>query len=329
MTSVAIDRDKVLRLTRELWNEQGQLDIDQIDGTFYVHVCLENEIAAIDEAQPAGRHSSYADSQIRRFLPNAPVGMYTYVIPNRPRLRDAVEMSSIHYGMRLNAKGELVRPESQPDSRPSLVALAWVRLGIRNREWTGKQVARAIVSHDHVGLMEFSSPPRPPYPDNEAIAIIGATLYREGEYGRQLFWDPTQEHPESPPEVWDEEGRLRILVDHSDPRWEVIPWPPMIVISVAEPVPPESVIAEYYDRVVIEQRAWNQHLMGASDGQNVSTAIRTWAAGLLIASGVKSYIAYGDVAHATGQEFPSERVYFDNKRLLIKRVPEATPFFAR
>ena len=328
MTSVSINREKVLQITRDLWAKQGQLDLDQVDGTFYIYVCLQQEIAAIDKAQHDGRHSSYADSHLRRFLPNAPQGIFTYVIPIRPRLRDAVDMSSIQYGGRLNARGEPIHQETDSGTK-GIVGLAWVCLGIRNREWTGRDVARSMVGHDPVGAPgtgnSILDTPRPPYPENESMAIIGATLYRHGEYGRQLFWDPTQEYPESPPEVWDEKGRLRILVDHSDPRWEVIAWPPMVVMSVAEPLPPESVIAEYYDRVVIEQRKWNEHLLGASNGQNVATAIRTWAIGLLMSTGL-------DFGEAIGLLYSSRRIidskiitqqrHGKDKKLLLKRVPE-------
>lgn len=331
MSSVSINREKIIEFTRALWAEQGTLDLDQVDGTFYIHVCMAEWIAELErEAQVRGDYR-YVDAHVRAFLPNAPQSTTRfYVLPDRPRLRDAVEMSSIQYGGRLTALGEPIHQGMDPGIE-GIVGLAWVRLGIRNREWTGRDVARVMLGHDLVGApgMGVLDTPRPPYLENESMVIIGATLYRDGEYGRQIFWDPTQDDPESPPEFWDERGRGRVLIDRSDPRWEVVTWPPMVVIAVAEPLPPASVIAEYYDRVVIEQRGWNEHLMGANNGQTVATAIRTWAAALLIADGVKPYIAYGDVAHAIGGDFPVERVYFDNRKLLLRRVPEAAPFFSK
>jgi hypothetical protein len=104
-------------------------------------------------------------------LPNAPQSSRSlYVIPKRPHLRDAVDLSSITYGGRLTAKGEMIHEEvgSGIDGN---VGLGWIRLGIRNREWDGKQVAREIVNCGKArelstGILDV---PRPPYPENEAL----------------------------------------------------------------------------------------------------------------------------------------------------------------
>ena len=96
----------------------------------------------------------------------------------------------------------------------------------------------------------------------------------------------------------------------------------MVVIAVAEPLPPESVIAEYYDRVVIEQRKWNEHLLGAANGQNVPTAIRAWAVALLMKTGLDHGMAMSNVI-GLGIEGATQTKYGRDKNLLLARVAEA------
>jgi hypothetical protein len=319
----------VIDLTSALWKERSDIDLDQVDGTYMVHICLADEIARIrfDSIQ-GGKYPGYAAAKIRRFLPDAPYSLFgDAVIPDRPYLRGPVDLSSINYGGRLTARGEVIRQE-----RGQIAGLAWVSLGIRNREWTGDKVADAVVDRSPVAQEEemLTPVPKPPYPANEAVMHIGATLYRQGEYGSKLFWGPSYERPDAAPKVWyDNGGPLSAPFVPSDSRWDVTIWPPMVVISVAEPLPPRELIAEYYDRVVIAQHGWNKHLLGASNGQSVATSIRTWAIALLMASGL-TYNEASRVAHTPAgpidQREVSQKVYNENKVALINRVDEAKDY---
>jgi len=200
---------------------------------------------------------------------------------------------------RLSADGSVIDSLQADGTTDFDIGSVWIRLGIRNQEWNGTQVAREIDRRSRAGLDFYGKTfPHPPYPENEAIAIIGATLFKSGEYGLR---------------VPDPEGSGR----------EFVPWPPMIMVAVAEPLPPESVIAEYYDRVVIEQRQWNLHLLGAANGQNEPTAIRTWAVALLMKTGLEHRLAM-DAVTDLGFKDATQTKYGRDRNLLLTRVPEAT-----
>jgi len=295
-TSTLDQRKRILAIASELWAERDTISLDQVDGTFYVHICMAEQITQMERDVEAGiRDARSVNAHIRQFLPNAPQSTrHLYVIPERPHLRDAVNLSSQNL-TRLTADGSVVlAADGTQDVEAGSV---WIRLGIRNREWNGSRVAQEIVRRSRAGLDFYGKTfPRPPYPENETIAIIGATLFKSGEYGRR---------------VPDPEGS----------EWEFVPWPPMVVIAVAEPLPPESVIAEYYDRVVIEQRQWNLHLLGAANGQNVPTAIRAWAVALLMKTGLDHGMAMSNVI-GLGIEGATQTKYGRDKNLLLARVAE-------
>jgi len=293
-------RKRILKTATELWAERDSISLDQVDGTFYVHVCMADQIAEMEQEAHAGKRSHQSvNARIRQFLPNAPqTRHYLYVIPERPHLRDAVDMSAMTPA-RLSADGSVINPLQADGTRDYDVGSVWIRLGIRNQEWNGTQVAREIARRSRAGLDFYGKTfPHPPYPENEAIAIIGATLFKSGEYGRRV-------------------------PDPGGSEWEFVPWPPMIVIAVAEPLPPEIVIAEYYDRVVIEQRQWNLHLLGAAKGQNVPTAIRAWAVALLMKTGLEHGMAMSNVI-GLGIKGATQAKYGRDKNALLARVPEAT-----
>ena len=299
-TSTLDQRKRILAIASELWAERDTISLDQVDGTFYVHVCMADQIAEMERKAHAGEvaHQS-VNARVRQFVPNAPGSRhYLYVIPNRPYLRDAVDMSCMT-PTRVSADGSVIDPLQADGTTDFDIGSVWIRLGIRNQEWNGTQVAREIDRRSRAGLDFYGKTfPHPPYPENEAIAIIGATLFKSGEYGRRV-------------------------PDPGGSEWEFVPWPPMIVIAVAEPLPPESVIAEYYDRVVIEQRQWNLHLLGAANGQNVPTAIRTWAVALLMKTGLEHRFAM-DAVTDLGFKEATQAKYGRDRKLLLTRVPEAT-----
>jgi hypothetical protein len=298
-TSTLDQRKRILAIASELWAERDTISLDQVDGTFYVHVCRAEQIAQMEHDIKAGtRDARSVNAHIRQFLPNAPQSSrHLYVIPERPCLRDAVDMSCMT-PTRVSADGSVIDPLQADGTTDFDIGSVWIRLGIRNQEWNGTQVAREIARRSRAGLNFYGKTfPHPPYPENEAIAIIGATLHKAGEYGHR---------------VPDPEGS----------GWEFVPWPPMIVIAVAEPLPPKSVIAEYYDRVVIEQRQWNLHLLGAANGQNVPTAIRTWAVALLMKTGLEHRFAM-DAVTDLGFKEATQAKYGRDRKLLLARVPEA------
>lgn len=325
---MSVRADDVLTLARQLWSEQGKIALDQVDGTFYVHICLIDDIRQIlSEAADTRFHPQRGHHRLRALIPNVMDSVWSAspsIVPRRPYLRDPVELSDIRFGGRLTAEGRMIERDDDSEA-----GLSWIRLGIRNRDWTGRDVEAAFRAHPAVTGTGIVTMPRPPYPENEAVAFMGATLYRAGEYGSRSYWNPDQEYPDSPPERWDENGQLRFLVDYSDPHWEVNTWGPMIVIAAPEPLPSEGVIAAFYDATVINDRRWHEALFGGSNGQDVPTAIRTWATALLMKAGKTFGQAVGALhygASGIGGEAVSQKRFGEDRRRLLARAPEAKPF---
>lgn len=319
-------RKKILDLTAQLWKEQGNIELDQVDGTFYFHICRVEDIRRIiDKAESPRYHPRHTDEHLKSLMPGYQDRVFEGQrphIPERPSLRSAADFSAILYGGRVSADGTMIEREQHKHA-----GLGWIRLGIRNRDWSGKRVEEAFRAHPGVSEAGITKMPNPPYQDNEAIAIIGAKLYRGGEYGHKLYWNPEQEDPDSPPMFWNDDDELRIRVDLSEPGWEVIPWGPMVVVSVAEPLPAKGAIEAFYDADVIRERRWHEELLGGSNGQDVATAIRTWATALLIKTEMSHGVAIGHL-HYFSNAIPEDKLVSETKyrrdlEKLLRRAPEA------
>jgi hypothetical protein len=101
---------------------------------------------------------------------------------------------------------------------------------------------------------------------------------------------------------------------------------PFIMVTVALPAPPKGILALAYDGIVRDQKQWHLDLPGGASKQEKEVAIRTWATGLLIATGVHSAVAQTEVAKATNREVVSHVRFGEDRKRLIVRVPEAAAY---
>jgi hypothetical protein len=101
---------------------------------------------------------------------------------------------------------------------------------------------------------------------------------------------------------------------------------PVVLCTVAYPLPPEGIIAAMYDAIAIEQHAWHTRLYGAGATMDptIEVVIRTWTIGLLVGAGLE----WRHIDRVTDEVFrqPVSSSGFQPQRdELVKRVPEAQP----
>jgi len=103
---------------------------------------------------------------------------------------------------------------------------------------------------------------------------------------------------------------------------------PFIHVAVRGPLPPAGVVGREYDAIVRGQLQWHLELPGPASRQEKTTAVWTWAIGLLMAAGEDFYRARWDVEAQMNlppeNREPRRRQWFEKSRArLIERVPEA------
>ncbi len=182
-------------------------------------------------------------------------------------------------------------------------------MDVRNQEWRGVDVeAAAYRSWENqsfsrreyvTSLSERISRCR------DALGFerlfINCKLFREGEYTTVSWWN------ESAP----------------DARPERITFEPFVRVWVSTPPPTPGVLALHYDALVREQRKWHLELRGGVNGQDVATAIRAWAVGLLEASSENHWRAMSAVSDVTGRDGATPQKHRRDLDKLLARVPEA------
>lgn len=332
--------DRIVAITKELWSRQHELDLDQVDGTFYFRVCLAERFREMKELlEEQGRYS-----------PDFPLALMASLIPNwalswpYPRMRDA------HISWQFS--GTVVK------GKPPTVDVITC---VRDRSWTGEQVEQAVrefVAGDKLfQLPEFGAA-------NDAgdreVLQLEATFFASGEYSpHRQYWNPSLPDPSMPdvealwaaasdrssqrlaqplPDVpddtrrqWEEIQVLREVADALEQGpWETAPWGPVVMLTVPFPLPPIGVISSYYDGVVRKRRAWHEQLGRSTNAQEVPTAIRTWSTALLMMAGVELgktdlyWTRVGpDIKPMSFQRFQASR------NTLLKRVPEARSFLTK
>jgi|GEM_PF-3841125 len=350
-------REKIIELARQLWSEQANLELDQIDGTFYIKICRADDIARIyEEGKQPGRPPMHVDMQLKSIMPHS----QAWYDRDRPGMRDAVVRIFSQTSGRFTPEGRWLSPTDYPKA-----GLYWIQLGVRNQSWRGEEVARSFYrARDEASgwRQKLGLPPaplsdaQPPYSDDEAVSFIGVKLYRDGDNISQIPWDPSRENPnELPIEEFMEQERARAvgrsfievpeLADDERRRWvsqeavgevdrlirefpsETSSRDPMIKVSIPDPLPPKEAIAAYYDAVVINERRWHEHLRGAINGQDVATAIRTWAIGLLCAERLTFSQAITNLIQQRIIDSIISKTTFTRQRdALLNRVPEARDY---
>jgi hypothetical protein len=171
-----------------------------------------------------------------------------------------------------------------------------------SNRWTGVDVEKRITSYvsdaQHSGGRDDRVEPRP---ETSLESVVIDVTFSFSPAGTEVT------HPA--PTI----GVLKIAAPH-------------IVVVVGLPLPPAGTIANLYDNNVRRERQWHERLTGAPVRQEKHVALRTWATGLLVASGCKTRDAMRDVCAIIGEDEVTQVQFTEDRLRLVERVPEAKPF---
>lgn len=306
-----LDRTRVLDTARRLWEQPHELDLDTVDGTFYWGVCRWSEIEEIRNSwdPESGMSPSYVHKRLLSLIPASDnLGFDWSRIPMRSAATRCV--ISFDYG-RTAAGGAHSPSEDFPDGE-QIDYIEVLEVDVRNQEWRGVDVeAAAYRSWESQSISRrgcVTSLSERISKSRDALGFerlfINCKLFREGEYTTVSWWN--EGSPDAKPERFTFE--------------------PFVRVWVSTPPPAPGVLALHYDSLVREQRKWHLELRGGVNGQDVATAIRAWAVGLLEASGVNHWRAMADVSAATDGAGATQQKHRRDLARILARVPEARTF---
>jgi hypothetical protein len=300
--------EDVLGSARRLWSGRESIDLDLVDGEFYWRYCrgdlvqqLEELLPTLDdEASPVDRIAAVFD---HLYAMEQEIPGLTSWIENRepPRMRDP--LVSWHH------PGSTVVPAFSGKMKPSGIG-AWLCMGVRNSHWTGADVERACRHEAKVFASHLYNRNLLVNGESTADEMLVAVDFKFYGAGELTFTSDWWQIPSG--------DSRQVRVESS-----------VTMCVIAHPFPPEGVLAAMYDSIVRDHYAWHQRLYGyqALGNQTVDVAIRTWAIGLLVGSGVKYRHAERAVAEALALAGILESSQFSvDRRNLTSRVPEAEPF---
>jgi hypothetical protein len=291
-----------------IWEHRDDHDLDTIDGTFYWRGCRWEIFEPLLEG---ARTSHAAKMALSNLIPEFGISQGGRPVSEwRIPMRGAIpSVQSIYTGHSKGLRGNVV---------PRLRATVQVK--IRNQEWKGADVANAI----HRAWDDYCEPHPPDnWPDNAKHMGIGAPEHITLDMVLKLPPDVQLVNygdVEALREIvatW-EEGDAATLIHLPFPGW--LP-EPCICVEVSTPPPAMAVITAWFDDVAIARNEWTGKLRGATNGQDVSTAIRTWAALLLYQYGLSSDDARWEVKDITGK-LQNKSSYHSSVDLIKDRVPE-------
>lgn len=307
-------QQRILELAKYVWDHQHEYSLDTVDGTFYWRGCRHQLVDPLMER--AKRDPGDAGGRLSALIPG--FGMYQGKHPiasaNRIPMRDAIT----------SVMTRVLRPRIQ-DEGAGLEKQGIVQARIRNADWRGAEVAEAI-HRTWADYCELWPDVLTPEGSSRLGALLPEHLVMDVRLNDQrdvrLIDYSEQGDFEFAP------GETRVIVGYKvDPEWDLVS---SIDIEVSAPPPAKTVIAAWYDDVAIDTYGWPAHLRGANNGQDVPTAIRTWAISLLMMSGREQYDAFQDVKDAlSGIKIPAHATFNSNRDQLIARVPEAGPYVKR
>lgn len=355
-----VSEQRILDVTDQLWARRGEIDVDIVDGTFYWGVVRQDEINELRFHYQNGSHTEacthspiYHNDRLASLIPGTQtLGFDWDSIP----MRGAFYRDLIVYGARPTSAGEMSHGWGHPRG-----ALGYLQVGIRNAEWRGEDVERAyrrFLEQSPWAIRDVHQP-QPVLAENEALQVIGLRLYRDGEYGSAMPWDPSLGNPseidfdgmedEAATRVEERRAAETVGMNQAEAeRWrgaaineemlkgynnrvEQAPherhrYGPFVLLSISIPIPPAGVVASYYDGVAIEQCKWYQELLGARNVQSVDVAIRTWATCLLMYLGQKRSLALWKTAQVVGLNPVEPNTYHESRIRILDRVPELKEF---
>lgn len=306
-----VGRETVLDVLNDLWRHLDDVDLDTIDGEFYWRCCRPEVVRDLEESRAVFKEIL----RRRRVVGNLPKGgeeaqMFRrayYDLLDRyagelPWIQDIL-FGGVRFRMR---DAYLVRAGTRAYSPflPSFVHghETHVQMLVFSSAWTGENVEKRLRDYiDGPWITEqerLGFEPDPPRPANSVTVRI-AFDFRDGEESMKSHVLGTQ-----------------VSATH-----------PHVFVSVALPFPPQGVIAALYNGIVVAEKRWDQRLRGVANVQGRRVTIRTWAIGLLVASGATTTDSIFDVFSAMGQHGSISSQQFNQDRLrLIERVPEAETY---
>lgn len=308
--------EAVLDLARQLWDERDGTDVDRIDGAFYWRICrgdllnrfekriLEHRPSKTDSLVPPGEKHPFRETldHLHSMEMEMP-GFSRWIAQGElPRMRDPLDLSNNHW-LPITVPVMMRSPTSLDDIRSQ--TFRTVSIGVRNSRWLGRDVEAAF--REQLEGFSVSTRDKTTIP-GENFDRIGVTFDFFGE------------------------AELRINTDWPDPRTGdkryVNVLSPIIVCTSSFPLPPEGLITAAYDLIPRQQHQWHERLFGNGQKhkQRATVAIRTWAIGLLLGFGARQRDAMMKVAQALGPEGEVSDQWNVDRRNLVSRVPEATPY---
>jgi hypothetical protein len=310
-------RDLILNTMTDLWGRQSEIDLGDIDGMYFWHVCHQDRIKGFKELigragaeeideyiEEMSREIPYIVDWLRNGgVPTMRAPMFKYAFANQ------VDSSVPFFGT-----------TSSFGTFPS-VERFWARLMVFDRSSTGRDVERELrrkvaeeEEHDpqvftralsgDLESVRLSDATSAPHLSSTSFSSTSIRFCRPGELQIQQWW----------------------FVDPSRRREWVPVKLPNIWVTVMMPLPPEGIVAATYDAIARQHNQWHLHLVGDERKQSNRAAIRAWAAGLLINDGMPVSFALSAVEQRMGSK-PYTVTRFNQDRLaLVSRVPEAEWF---
>lgn len=295
-----------LSLLAELCPHLDELDLDAIDGEFYWRCCRTDLLAAIDDLKAAlARSRGPEHQQILTEGERGVLDVYHSLLnrfqPEFPNLER--HLGEAHWIRLRDGAINVFHTAATPP-----FGVGWgcgletrVELRVFSSAWSGAEAERRIQAYiqgplfsDGWGGRFDPQPPRPPESVTVRVAFRFVAAHTEGDLFR-----PTGRPPLAHPHV---------------------------LIDAGLPLPPSGTLAFLYDSIVRRERQWHLALAGAANRQEKRVALRTWAVGLLVASGRSTIDAIHDVCAALGEPEVTQVQFTEDRGRLIERVPEALSF---
>lgn len=302
-------QERILRLARELFAEEQRLPLDTIDGEFYWRICQEPVAELLHTFQwPPAPVLDETDRSPETFRVRGEHLMARYEAwyafeQAHAALLAPVASPSMGYllaGGRVPMRPPLIWQERSYPRFPDTDVLV---MHIHSGEWKGYHVAGAI-------LRELDADP-----------FLAAQQQKHlDERARRLEWETHEFH------LFAKLHRDAASMTAAGRRDAGVTTFPLIELALPLPLSDPTIVGVHYDLSVRSQR-WHEVLPGGIPARQEKTvAIRTWAVGLLQASGMPFFDAMWEVAELSDQQPRSQTRYSKDRSHLLKRVPEARPY---